>query len=165
MVVCSSLVVCKLLPVLFVCLFVCLFLFVVLGYALCVYVLYSLSFLFRQATVKSMNITEADWEMKCAWSDFNACFVGTSDETQGTEKKLIDFFGSGFSYKLFNAKVTLNDKAKSLAHAAKEEKKMDVGEMQDILVSERNAKAASCKALAKRKPNPAAMRTPLKVSE
>ena len=45
-----------------------------------------------QATVNSMNITEADGAFQRIWSDFNAAFVGTSDETQGTVKKLIDCF-------------------------------------------------------------------------
>jgi len=42
--------------------------------------------------VNSMNITEADWAFQSIWSDFNAAFVGTSDETHGTVKKFIDLF-------------------------------------------------------------------------
>ena len=45
-----------------------------------------------QATVNSMSITEDDWAFQSIWSDFNAAFLGTSDETQGTVKKLIVFF-------------------------------------------------------------------------
>ena len=66
--------------------------------------------------------------------------------------------------KAFNTKQILNDKGKELAKTAKSEKKMEVGEMQEVLVTEQKAKAEQCKALAKRKPNQAAMRTPLKVS-
>jgi len=36
--------------------------------------------------------------------------------------------------------------------------------MQEVLVTEQKAKAEHCKALSKRKPHQAAMRTPLKVS-
>ena len=117
-----------------------------------------------QATVNSMNITEADWAFQSIWSDFNAAFVGTSDETHGTVKKLIDFFPPAFSLKAFITKQTLNEKANELARLAKAEKKMEVGEMQEVLVTEQKAKAEHCKALSKRKPNQAAMRTPLKVS-
>ena len=110
-----------------------------------------------------MNITETDWAFQSIWSDFNAAFVGTSDETQGTVKKHIAV-PPAFRLKAFNSKQTLNDKANDLARLAKAEKKMDVGEMQDVLVTEQKATAEHCKALSKRKPNHAAMRTPLKVS-
>ena len=90
--------------------------------------------------------------------------MGTSDETQGTVKKLIDFVPSAFRLKAFNTKQTLNDKANELAMLAKAEKKMEVGEMQEVLVIEQKAKADHCKALSKRKPNHAATRTPLEVS-
>jgi len=109
-----------------------------------------------------MNITEADWAFQSIWSDFNAAFVGTSDETQGTVKKHI-LVPPAFRLKAFNTKQTLNDKANELARLAKAEKKMEVGEMQEVLVTEQKAKAEHCKALSKRKPNQAAMRTPLKV--
>ena len=66
--------------------------------------------------------------------------------------------------KAFNTKQTLNDKANELAMLAKAEKKLEVCEMQEVLVTEQKAKADHCKALSKRKPNHAAMRTPLKVS-
>ena len=111
-----------------------------------------------------MNITESDWAFRSIWSDFNAAFVGTSDETQGTVKKLIDFFPPNFRLKAFNTKQTLNDKANELMRLSKAEKKMEVGEMQEVLVTEQKAKAEQCKALAKRKPNQAAMRTPFNVS-
>ena len=120
--------------------------------------------MFCRATVNSMNITEVDWAFQSMWSDCNAAFVGTSDETQGTVKKLFDLFLTTFALKAFNTKQTLNDKGKELAKTARSEKNMEVGEIQEVLVTAQKTKADQCKVLAKRKPNQAAMRTPLNVS-
>ena len=64
-----------------------------------------------QATVNSMNITEDDWAFQSIWSDFNAAFVGTSDETQGTVKKLIDF-SSSFQFEGIQYQADLEWKGK-----------------------------------------------------
>ena len=71
---------------------------------------------------------------------------------------------SEFSLKAFNTKQTLNEQGKELPKPAKSETEMEVGEMQEVLVTEQKAKADQCKTLAKRKPNQAAMMTHLKVS-
>ena len=117
-----------------------------------------------QAFVKSMNIIEGEFELQYFWSDFNASFVGISDETKGTVKKLIDFFPPSFDLKAKFAKQALVDLSKKLSKAHVNEKKMEVAHDEDILVSEINHKKEKCRAMAKRKPNMDAMRTPLKQS-
>ena len=117
-----------------------------------------------QATVKSMNITSTEFEMQCAWSDFNAAFVGTSDETSGTVKKLIDFFPAAFPHRGFNTKTVFNDKAKALAVERKEEAKMEIA-VDEVLTTERQEKQEKCRSLGKRKPSAGSLRTPLKVAK